>query len=179
MSITTAAAAFNLPPVLVEAIILVESGGDPAAYNPEPKYRYFWDVRHNRPFRKVTDAEIDDKTPPADFPMMGGDRDQEWWGQQASWGLMQTMGAVARQHGFMGTYLVELADPDKSIHYGCAHLHWLWGRFYAQYGWPGVVAAYNAGSPRKVAGGGFENQGYVEKVRGKMAFLGHILPQRV
>lgn len=176
MNITTAAAAFNLPPVFVEAIILVESGGDPAAYNPEPKYRYFWDVYRNRPFRPLTAKEVESKTPPNDFHALGGDADQEWWGQQASWGLMQTMGAVARQHGFMATYLPELADPDKSIEYGCKHLHWLWGRFYAQYGWAGVAAAYNAGSPRKVAGGRFENQVYVDKVRDKMAFLGHTLP---
>jgi hypothetical protein len=84
----------------VTAIVLVESAGDPFAWNPEPRYRALWNVRTKAPFRALTDAEIASEVPPVDFPYLLGGRDQEWWAQQASWGLMQIMGAVAREEGF-------------------------------------------------------------------------------
>ena len=91
------AAAHGLPPLLITALVEQESAGDPYAWNPEPRYRYLWDVKRNAPFRTPTEAERASEIPPHDFPTLGGDRDQEWWGQQASWGLMQVMGAVARE----------------------------------------------------------------------------------
>lgn len=153
-----------LPARLVTALIAVESGGDPWAWNPEPHYRWLWDVKKNMPFRAVTPREIASEKPPADFPSLGGDRDQEWWGQQASWGLMQVMGAVAREHGFAGLYLPELCDAETNIEHGCRHLVRLARRHRPRYGWPGVIAAYNAGSPRILADGHYENQSYVDKV---------------
>jgi soluble lytic murein transglycosylase-like protein len=170
--ISSAAKTFDLPTVLVEAIVLVESGGDPNAYNPEPRYAYFWDVHTNLPFRKLTNKEVDSKTPPPDFKCLAGDPDQEWWAQQASWGLMQIMGAVARENGFIEPFLPELADPGKNLYIGCKYLKKLKGRWYQQYGWPGVVAAYNAGMPRKGFSGSFLNQHYVDKVRAQLQKLG-------
>lgn len=157
-------ARLNLPELLVMAIVRVESGGNPYAWNPEPRYRYLWDVKKKAPFRALTPDEIAAEVPPKDFPTLGGDRDQEWWGQQASWGLMQVMGAVARECGFNRPYLPELCDPALSLEYGCRHLSTLRDRFVTRYGWNGVIAAYNAGSPRLSADGKFENQGYVDKV---------------
>ena len=139
------ALAYQLPPQLVIGVIAVESGGDVYAWNPEPKYRYFWNVKRNSPFRKVTSAEIDSKVPPRDFPALAGDRDQEWWGQQASWGLMQLMGAVARERGFKGKYLPEICTPEINIQLGCAHLAQYKRRYFDQYGWPGVCRAFNGG----------------------------------
>lgn len=161
--IHAAADHFGLPFWLVAAIVRVESGGNPWAWNPEPPYRYLWDVRLGRPFRALTAAEIQSERPPADFPALAGDRDQEWWAQAASWGLMQVMGAVARERGYRGPYLTALLDPETALHYGCAHLASLRDRHHARYDWPGVIAAYNAGSPR-LAGGRYVNQGYVDKV---------------
>lgn len=161
--IQSAAADFGLPIWLVAAIVQVESSGSAWAWNPEPRYRYLWDVRGNRPFRSMTASELASKVPPPDFACLAGDRDQEFWAQQASWGLMQVMGAVARERGYRGPYLTELLNPDAGIHYGCAHLSVLRDRFFASHDWPGVIAAYNAGSPR-ISGGQYENQAYVEKV---------------
>src|SRR5688572_17064220 len=90
----------GLPATLVFGVCAVESSDNPYAWNPEPKYRYLWDVRRNKPFRALASYEVDSKVPPSDFFGKSGDRDQEWWAQQASWGLMQVMGAVARERGF-------------------------------------------------------------------------------
>jgi soluble lytic murein transglycosylase-like protein len=39
-----------------------------------------------------------------------------------SWGLMQVMGQVAREHGFTGKFLSALSDPNVGIAIGCAVL---------------------------------------------------------
>lgn len=36
-----------------------------------------------------------------------------------SWGLMQVMGQVAREHGFAGQSLAELCDPTTGLQIGC------------------------------------------------------------
>lgn len=159
------AATFSLPPQLVAAMMEVESGGNPYAWNPEPRYHYLWDVRAHRPFRVLSGAEISSEVPPRDFPCLGGDRDQEWWGQKASWGLMQVMGAVAREVGFAEPYLPRLCDPATGLKHGCLHLAQLRDRHFADDGWDGVIAAYNEGSPRKGADGRYLNQVYVDRVR--------------
>ncbi len=162
------AARHGLSPLLVSAVVQVESEGNPYAWNPEPHYRWFWDVRRNAPFRTLTQAEIENETPPRDFPTLAGDRDQEWWAQQASWGLMQVMGAVARELGYNRKYLTQLIDAEDSLEYGCRKLLQLKGRFFEGRGWPGVIAAYNAGSPRVDGAGRYVNQGYVDKVMARL-----------
>lgn len=137
------AAAHGVDPNLVEAIVIHESSGVPWAWNPEPDYRYLWDVKHHAPFRPLTYAERASEQPPDDFPFFAGDRDQEWWGQQASWGLMQVMGAVAREHGFAAPYLSQLCDPATNLTIGCDVLakliHWSGGNVRV------ALAAYNGG----------------------------------
>lgn len=132
----------GLDPNLVEAVVLQESAADPWAWNPEPRYHWLWHVRAHKPFRVLSFAESASEAPPADFPSLAGDRDQEWWGQQASWGLMQIMGAVAREHGYMKPFLPSLCDPEANIEIGCAHLAQLMA-------WAGnpakALGAYNAG----------------------------------
>jgi soluble lytic murein transglycosylase-like protein len=39
-----------------------------------------------------------------------------------SFGLMQLMGQVARELGFVGKYLTQLCDPETGIAYGAMHL---------------------------------------------------------
>lgn len=154
---------YDLREGLVKAIIEVESAGEIYAWRVEPPYRYLVNLGTGRPFRKLTPAEIASERAPTDFvyDRRLGSRDTEWWGQQASWGPMQVMGAVAREYGFRGRF-PELCG-DKGVHFGCAYLAALFQRF----GWaglPGVIAAYNAGSPRYTDSGAFVNQGYVSKV---------------
>lgn len=116
-------------PSLVKAIIHQESRWRPTAWNPEPRYRYFWNVATGQPFREVTDAEISSEKPPADFRTMAGDTDQEWWAQQASWGLMQVMGAVARERGCIEPFLPALVYPEVNLQFGLRHLRALMNRW--------------------------------------------------
>jgi soluble lytic murein transglycosylase-like protein len=128
---------------LAEAIVIAESAGNPWAINYEPRYRYLVNVRTGEPFRKLTPAESTSEVPPIDFPTVAGDPDQEWISQQASWGLMQIMGALARELGFKGPYLTELCRVDLNLRLGCVHLGNLlrWANENVEK----AVGAYNAG----------------------------------
>lgn len=165
------ASARQLPVELIKAITMVESGGVCTAWRPEPEYRYFVDASTREPFRTLSRMERESETPPDDFPSCPGVADSrcaEWWGQAASWGPMQVMGAVAREHGFIG-HFPGLCVPATGVHYGALHLASQKRRFFDRFGWPGVVAAYNAGSPIKT-GDKFNNQGYVDKVERALGF---------
>jgi len=135
--IKSAASRRSLPWELVYAICQAESSLNPSAIRHEPRYR--WLVGDNETMSPTERHE-----------------------QMTSWGLMQVMGAVARELGHTGP-LSDLLDPPTGLFYGCLHLR----RFRAKYDiWPDVIAAYNAGSPRRVAGqiGPYVNQSYVDKV---------------
>lgn len=150
---------------LLQAQVIVESNGDPWAWNPEPRYRYLWNVKANGPFRQLTQVELNAGTPPADFRSLAGDPDQEWWAQRASWGLLQVMGAVARERGFKGAYLTQLADPATNLGIGCAHFVALlkWANGDAEM----ALAAYNGGKAGNVARP-FRNAAYADRVMQKL-----------
>jgi soluble lytic murein transglycosylase-like protein len=141
--IVSLATGYALDPAIVRAMVSIESSGDTFAYNPEPRYIYFWNVNTWKPFRAVTSQEVSSEFPPKDFPTLAGDADQEWWAQQASWGLMQVMGAVAREQGFRQPYLTQLTVPEIGLLFGCrvlqSHLKWSKGVV------PQALAAYNGG----------------------------------
>lgn len=126
------AAAEGVPYPLAVAICRTESGLNPWAVRHEPQYKYFVGDRMSATERMT---------------------------QGTSWGLMQVMGAVAREYGHVG-WLSELCWPDVGLRYGLRHLK----RYYDRYkNWPDAIAAYNAGSPRR-KDGKYENQAYVDKV---------------
>lgn len=154
----------SLPVELVAAIVLVESSGNTFAWRPEPYYRWLWDVSHNAPFRAAS-QDVVKKVPPDDFCSEYGTASAEWLGQQASWGLMQVMGAVARELGLdPQAPLTQLCDPQIGLAFGCAHLANLQRRFKAKHGWVGVAAAFNAGSVRFDTNGALVNRAYVAKL---------------
>jgi soluble lytic murein transglycosylase-like protein len=173
--IVIASGKHSLDPDLVQGLVEQESGGNPWAWNPEPRYRYFWNVRTKAPFRAISEWEITMEVAPPDFPTLGGDRDQEWWAQQASWGLMQVMGAVARERGFTGTYLTRLCDPAANLEIGCRHLAhlfaWARGKYTGLQSQAegrvrlSVLASYNGGQagnfPNAVP---LRNKAYAEQV---------------
>lgn len=140
-----AAKRHNLPPNLVYAIIQAESGGNPWAIRYEPAF-YSRYVIDNPPKGRGTCSD-----------------DTESRMQAASWGLMQIMGATARNAGFNGVFLSELCDPKVGIEWSCKHLAGLAARYHRN--WRDVAAAYNAGSVKKEASGAYRNQDYVEKIQ--------------
>lgn len=64
-------------------------------------------------------------------------------GRAMSWGLLQIMGATAREQGFRG-WLAELCSPEVGLEWGCRYLANL-RRKYGHEGWAVVVRAYNDG----------------------------------
>lgn len=172
--IASAAAPARVPADLIEAIVIVESSGNPHAMNPEPRYPYLWDVAKWQPFRDLSRDELASRVPPPDFHTLAGDRDQEWIGQAMSWGLMQIMGALARELGFRGPYLSELCRVDVNLRLGCLHvghlLRWANGDERK------AIGAYNAGR------GGFAGaagRAYADKVFGIRAQLAPVKPMAI
>lgn len=162
--ITDAAVKYALPLDVLVAMVLVESGGNPWAYNPEPHYRYLVDVRTGKPFRPLSVSELASEIPPADFPSFPGvPRDAEWWGQQASWGLLQVMGAVAREAGYRESFLTALCDPWTGLDYGARHLRHQLNRYGNI---RDAIVAYNTGNAVKDASGAYSAAGaaYLAKV---------------
>lgn len=96
------AARHDLPPELVCAVVEQESAWDPSAIRYEPAFydRYVAPLLLRRPAQLV-----------------GGETEAR--ARAFSWGLMQTMGEVAREFGFAGKFLSELCDPGKGIEMGC------------------------------------------------------------
>jgi hypothetical protein len=164
-----AARGFDLDGDLVVAIATVESGLDPRKWRHEPAYPYLWDMRANGPFHPLAGV-AEQRTAPPGFTATRGvsSATTEWIGQQSSWGLMQVMGAVAREAGFRGPF-PGLCDPAVGAHYGCWHLSRLWARFFPQGGPAAVAAAYNGGTPvladPRDPSKGYRNQEYVDRVR--------------
>ncbi len=134
---TLARLGYKLEEDLVLAVIWQESIGNPWAHRPEPAYKWLWDVKQDKPFRQLTYAETLAAVPPADFPTLAGSHTQEWTNQRASWGLMQLMGAAAREQGFKGNYLTELCDPYTNLEFGIKHL---WNYAFQKGNWSAIDA---------------------------------------
>jgi soluble lytic murein transglycosylase-like protein len=90
-----AAAQDSLDPALVCAIVEQESAWDPHAIRYEPAFR----TRYVAPLGLPPTEEV---------------------ARSISWGLMQVMGQVAREHGFAGKSLAELCEPAAGLTIGCA-----------------------------------------------------------
>lgn len=90
-------AKYGITTELICAIIEQESGWNPWAYRYEPM---FYD-------RYIIPLQVSEQT--------GRFR-------ATSWGLMQLMGQVAREFGFIGEYFTQLCDPDTGVDYGCKKL---------------------------------------------------------
>jgi soluble lytic murein transglycosylase-like protein len=82
---------------LVCAIIEQESAWDACAIRYEPAFR----TRYVAPLGLTPTEEI---------------------ARSMSWGLMQVIGQVAREHGFAGKFLSALTDPATGLDIGCAVL---------------------------------------------------------
>ncbi|HTV60370.1 MAG TPA: transglycosylase SLT domain-containing protein [Verrucomicrobiae bacterium] len=93
----TIAQRHSVPAPLVCAIVEQESAWDVHAIRYEPFFR----TRYVAPLGLPPTEEI---------------------ARSISWGLMQVMGQVAREHGFAGKFLSELCDPAAGLEAGCAVL---------------------------------------------------------
>ena len=89
--------AHELDAALVCAVVEQESAWDPHAIRYEPAFR----TRYVAPLGLPPTEEV---------------------ARSISWGLMQVMGQVAREHGFSGKFLSALCDPAIGLDIGCAIL---------------------------------------------------------
>jgi soluble lytic murein transglycosylase-like protein len=89
----------NLWPELVCAVIEQESSWDRWALRYEPAF-----------FKRYIEPQL-----------ARGDAlsETEARARAFSWGLMQVMGQVAREHGFRGRSLAELCNPETGLDVGC------------------------------------------------------------
>lgn len=147
----------GVDPALVLSIMQVESGGNAYAVRYEQNYR--WTLPQAK--RPATCSQ-----------------NTETVMQKTSWGLMQIMGAVAREYGFTD-WLSKLVDPDVNIAIGVAYLVGLSKRFVKNFGVDGVIAAYNAGSPRVESDGKFFNQKYVDCVKKAMGDMKALVSENI
>lgn len=79
----------------------------------------------------------------------------------ASYGLMQTLYATAKDMGYAGPP-EGLYDPATSVEYGTRYLKRQLVRYQGRT--PFAVAAYNSGTAYQKADGSFTNQAYVDRV---------------
>jgi soluble lytic murein transglycosylase-like protein len=86
-----------LDPALVCAVVEQESAWDTHAIRYEPAFR----TRYVAPLKLPPTEEI---------------------ARSVSWGLMQVMGQVAREHGFSGKFLSALCEPGAGLDIGCTVL---------------------------------------------------------
>jgi soluble lytic murein transglycosylase-like protein len=90
----TIASAHGLDTALVCAVVEQESAWDAHAIRYEPGFR----ARYVAPLDLPPTEEI---------------------ARSISWGLMQVMGQVAREHGFQRPFLSALCDPSAGLTFGC------------------------------------------------------------
>lgn len=133
---------YGINPKIVGAIIMQESAGNHNASRYEPHFRWLLETKHfSRNLMITEQTEITQ--------------------QKTSWGLMQIMGSVARELGFAG-HLSELNDIDTNLEYGIKKLLSLKKRYKDNHN--DILAAYNAGSPRRNKHGQYVNNYYVMAV---------------
>lgn len=135
---------YGLSLPLVLAMCKVESNFNPKAIRYEPNWQYPFSV-----------SLLSSKT--------GVTYETERILQACSFGMLQCMGAVARELGF-DRPLVEMLLPEVGLEYGCMKLRKLKGDYDDI---NDIISAYNQGSPLKV-NGKYRNQIYVDKVRKAM-----------
>ncbi|MFZ3214900.1 MAG: transglycosylase SLT domain-containing protein [Candidatus Acidiferrales bacterium] len=91
------AARHHLDPALLCAVVEQETAWDPHAIRYEPGFR----ARYIAPLGLPPTEEI---------------------ARSISWGLLQVMGQVAREHGFERKFLSALCEPAAGLEIGCAVL---------------------------------------------------------
>ena len=138
--ITEEAKPYDIDPLLIAAIVQVESNGNTRATRYEPHFRYIY-----------KSSEFSDR--------IGITKTTEEHHQMTSWGLMQVMGAVAREMGFEG-HLNQLCEPEEGLRWGIKKLNQQWEKYGDL---DSAIAAYNWGTAVKRKKE-FVNQDYVDRV---------------
>ena len=128
-----AAKSFGMDPFLLAAQVLQESAGDSTATRYEPGYRWTWPPPKSKLLPRII------------YPIAPCSKDTEAVMQRVSWGLLQVMGALARELGYRRPFLSGLAgDADTALELGCL---WMRKKLDAYATVEQALSAFNAGSP--------------------------------
>jgi soluble lytic murein transglycosylase-like protein len=128
------------------AICKTESNLDPYAIRFEPAYQWVYKVPEFAKRWHTTDLT-------------------ERALQCFSYGLAQVMGAVIREYGYIGPLNAIVHQWDLSLDYGAQHF----SKQFRKYGHlDDAIAAYNAGSVKRLPNGDYINQAYVKLVHSNM-----------
>jgi soluble lytic murein transglycosylase-like protein len=131
---------YGINPKIVYGVCMQESRLNPLAARHEKNYMWVFN--------------------PALVKPSGCSLDTEFAMQRTSFGVMQVMGAVFREMGFVG-WLTEIpGNIEIQLDYGCKFL----AQKIKKYGLQEGILAYNAGSPRKDPTGNYVNQYYFDGV---------------
>ena len=178
-----AAGRYGLDPRLICALCEVESGWNPwavrheAGHHPligfypatDDRHRIWRDATGQGWWNEINITPETRKYPWECQPLI------ELLMQQTSWGLLQIMGAVARERGFRD-WLTELCDPAVNLEWGCKHLRWMLDhagsfniRASTQWQNADLAAAWNGGARimefvNAKPTGRYKNQSYVDRV---------------
>ncbi len=140
--ITPCAQLHGLEPSLVGAFVAVESGG----VADRTRYEKNWGFYHHPTSVFAADLGITEQT--------------EMVAQAHSYGLLQIMGATARDMGYT-SFLHGLCRPVIGLEFGCRFI----AKKKEQYPvLSDLVASYNAGTPRRGDDGRYRNQEYIDLV---------------
>lgn len=131
----------DLDPNLLHAISIVESNKNPNIVRYEPKWKYWFNVSQYA-------------------RQLGITHETEKILQAMSWGLMQIMGTVAREHGF-DDHMTVLTEPFVNLKYSIKVIESLFTKWLDL---DSVISSYNQGSPRLNESGSYTNQDYVDRV---------------
>lgn len=138
--ISLAAERYKLDPILLAAIVSSESDFRPEVSRYEPKFQARYIDNH------PSYCFLPDYTRAL---------------LATSFGLTQILGVTAVEGGLQVFDLDKLYEPEYNLEYGCRHL----AKIFKKYGpkVERVIAAYNAGSPRKGPKGNWVNHKYVTR----------------
>jgi len=142
--IRAVATELNVDPLVIASIIVVESNVNSCAVRYEDHWSY---LLHPRIWAERVGSTVSTETT----------------GQKTSWGYMQVMGTVAREHGF-DDFFPRLCEPKTGIWYGAEH----YKKHFKEFGKrEDALAAYNGGASavlNRTPGGNYPNEAYVDKV---------------
>lgn len=131
----------GIEPRLLSSLVAIETAWNPYRIRFEPNWRY--DLITPELFAKKLWISVN----------------TEIQCQKISWGPVQIMGVVAREHGF-DDHLTSLIHPEIGLQIGCLEVLQVLKKY-------GIttdgISAYNWGSPNRGDDGQYLNQGYVNR----------------
>lgn len=121
----------NLPAGILRAMAVQESGLNP------------WAGRFERAFQEHYINSRMRSDLPGLWPRGVSEETERVW-RSTSWGLLQVMGQVARELGFVGPFLSQLTDPETGIEFGARQLAAKLKKYPVL---ADALSAYNSGVP--------------------------------